>query len=35
MGYDMQSYGYEIILPMTDAQAADIPGPIPDIAPEL
>lgn len=35
MGYDLHSYGYDMVLTMADAQAADIPGLIPDIAPEL
>lgn len=35
MGYDLESYGRDMVLMMADAQASDVPGLIPDIAPEL
>jgi alpha-L-rhamnosidase len=34
LGYDIQSYGYDHVRIMADAQAQDVPGLIPDIAPE-
>lgn len=34
LGYDMQAYGYDMVRNMVDAQAEDVPGLIPDIAPE-
>lgn len=34
LGYDFQAYGDDLIRTMADAQAEDVPGLIPDIAPE-
>ncbi|RYP00449.1 hypothetical protein DL763_000801 [Monosporascus cannonballus] len=35
LGYDLQAYGVDLVRTMADAQAEDVPGLIPDIAPEL
>lgn len=34
LGYDIQAFGDDLVRTMADAQAADVPGLIPDIAPE-
>lgn len=34
LGYDIQGYGDDLVRTMADAQAEDVPGLIPDIAPE-
>ncbi|RYP82234.1 hypothetical protein DL769_001728 [Monosporascus sp. CRB-8-3] len=35
LGYDLQAYGEDLVRTIADAQAEDVPGLIPDIAPEL
>ena len=35
LGYDIQAYGDDMIRTMAEAQAGDVPGLVPGIAPEL
>ncbi|RYP72462.1 hypothetical protein DL770_007964 [Monosporascus sp. CRB-9-2] len=35
LGYDLQAYGEDLVRTIADAQAEDVPGLIPDIAPEF
>lgn len=35
LGYDIQAYGDDMICTMAEAQAGDVPGLVPGIAPEL